>query len=284
MRQSNGIEFERETAAALRRLGWHVEHTPPTSDYGADLLATSAVEKMVVQCKDWKSPAPFSAVQEAHTARSYFGAELAVVVSRSGFTYQARQAARKLKVELVGLRDLDFGAGLDRTAEGSRFRLDEQTRLQEERRIRAEAVQERKRAARRAQDALRDARKQANLELESARLEGSWQRYDNEVESYERRLQRLRYRKYAAAALACLALAFGFVIAKTELGQLARQAAMWRTALTIGDILRASMIGFGLTLMIFLFSVLMLLAIWKDPVPPTPPKGVRPIRTAATSD
>src|SRR4051794_17171107 len=71
-----GIAFEVEVQDRFRSLGWRVEQTPVTGDYGADLVARLAGEIVVVQCKDYGSPAGVRAVQEVHFAK----AKVALVV------------------------------------------------------------------------------------------------------------------------------------------------------------------------------------------------------------
>jgi hypothetical protein len=117
-----GVAFENETGRRLRTLGWQVETTAVTGDWGADLIARAGNEIVVVQCKDYGSPAGVAAIQEVHFARTHYRATGAVVVARNGFTKAAIKAAAQTGVEIWQPHDIAPGSHLDRTA--FRQRLD----------------------------------------------------------------------------------------------------------------------------------------------------------------
>lgn len=130
----SGLAFERATAQALRELGWDASLTSSTGDFGADVVARLGRTCAVVQCKDWASPAGFDAVKEVVYARLHYGARFALIVSRSGFTRQATEAAKKQDVSLLSLHDLKPGCAFDRLLEAQKL-----TAGAEERRLRIEA-------------------------------------------------------------------------------------------------------------------------------------------------
>lgn len=102
----NGTEFEHECLELLSNLGWNVTITPSNGDQGVDLLAEKNGRRVAVQCKNHGKPVGNGAVQEVFSGKSYYEAEYAAVVSRSGFTVAATQLAQKLAVMLVDSANL----------------------------------------------------------------------------------------------------------------------------------------------------------------------------------
>ena len=92
-----------------------MEKTPISGDFGADLVARTGREVVVVQCKDYGLPAGIKAVQEVHFARAHYRASDAAVVARNGFTRAAIQAAATSNVHLFRPTDLARGNPFDRT-------------------------------------------------------------------------------------------------------------------------------------------------------------------------
>ncbi|MFC7539063.1 restriction endonuclease [Siccirubricoccus deserti] len=123
-----GLAFERATADAFRHLGWEVEQTRASGDYGADVIARFGTTSIVIQCKDWKGPAGLAAVQEVFFARKHYRANLAMVVARSGFTRQAQKAAESTEVRLVRLSDLRRHCEFDRSVEAARAQREREAR------------------------------------------------------------------------------------------------------------------------------------------------------------
>ena len=84
-----------------------VEVTPPTCDYGADIVAyDNKGRKWVIQCKRYTGKVNNKAVQEAVTAKAHYKAECAAVMTNSRLTEKARQLAFDNAVELFeGLSD-----------------------------------------------------------------------------------------------------------------------------------------------------------------------------------
>jgi hypothetical protein len=132
-----GQSFERWTAGELARLGWNAETTKATGDWGADVVAEIANEILVVQCKDWTSPVGLTAIHEIHYARIHYAAHIAAVVSRAGYTRAAKVAAGKVGVHLLTADMLHTGCVLDRT--------EKYARMMEERRLRREQEDQRRR-------------------------------------------------------------------------------------------------------------------------------------------
>ena len=101
-----GITFEKECSIILENSSWITEFTPKTGDKGADIIAKKGKIKLVVQCKFYEKPVGSDAVQQIYTAKSFFDATIAAVVSKSGFTKSAEQIAEKTNVLLLTTSDL----------------------------------------------------------------------------------------------------------------------------------------------------------------------------------
>lgn len=97
-----GEQFEQYLAKLFRELGYNVRHTNITGDFGADLvLKTSKGTKIVVQAKRYSSNVGLRAVQEVYTAKSYYKAKGASVVTNNYFTSAAIKLAKVNGVELI---------------------------------------------------------------------------------------------------------------------------------------------------------------------------------------
>lgn len=97
----SGVEYEEYCAALLRQHGWTVTTTPATGDHGADLIIRKGGADAAIQCKHYSRPVGVKAVQEALSARTYYGTDAAFVVTNTGFTPNAVALARRAQVELL---------------------------------------------------------------------------------------------------------------------------------------------------------------------------------------
>lgn len=96
-----GLEFEYEVAKIYKSIGYLVEETAVTGDFGIDLILHSNVKKIGVQCKNLHSEAGVDAVMQAHSGSVYYGCNHSVVISRNGFTRAAKEMADRINVELL---------------------------------------------------------------------------------------------------------------------------------------------------------------------------------------
>ncbi|MEG4171899.1 MULTISPECIES: restriction endonuclease [unclassified Microcoleus] len=101
-----GEEFEEFLACCFRNLGYAVEMTPKTGDFGADLILSKARKKTVVQAKRYQGKVGNSAVQEVVSAVKYYGAQDAIVITNSMFTSNAHKLAHANGVQLWGREQL----------------------------------------------------------------------------------------------------------------------------------------------------------------------------------
>ncbi|MDY6782816.1 MAG: restriction endonuclease [Cyanobacteriota bacterium] len=95
-----GEEFEEFLSLCFGKLGYSVQDTPKTNDFGADLILTKSGIKTIVQAKRYKSTVGSKAVQEVVSAVQYYGADGGIVVTNSTFTPSAYQLASRTKTEL----------------------------------------------------------------------------------------------------------------------------------------------------------------------------------------
>lgn len=102
-------QFEHFCAELLRRHGWKVSVTQQSKDFGADIIAKKNGKLLAVQCKQWSNSVGISAVQEIHSAKSYYKAHYAMVVSTAKYTSSARKLARETNVVLCSWEDLLSG-------------------------------------------------------------------------------------------------------------------------------------------------------------------------------
>lgn len=98
----DGEEFEDLLAIYFKSLGLKVTKTKRSHDYGADLILEKDGEKIAIQCKLYfNRTVSNSAVQEIATAKDFYGAEKAVVITNSKFTKPAQILAEKIGVKLI---------------------------------------------------------------------------------------------------------------------------------------------------------------------------------------
>ena len=101
-----GEEFENLLKAHFEDIGYKVELTPKSNDYGADLVLKDNREKIVVQAKRYKNKVGNKAVQEIVSAKPFYSADKAMVVTNSFYTKNATNLARANDVILWNRKDL----------------------------------------------------------------------------------------------------------------------------------------------------------------------------------
>lgn len=96
----SGDEFENYLFYVFLELGYRVEKTPCSGDYGADLIIVKEKIKTVVQAKRYNSCVSLGAVQEILGAKGYYDADEALVVTNNFYTTSAKNLAKKNNVKL----------------------------------------------------------------------------------------------------------------------------------------------------------------------------------------
>lgn len=106
LKKLSGIEFEDYLAKLFKSHGYHVEMTPPTGDYGADLILHKDQQLTAVQAKCYTGSVGVSAVQEALSGMAYYRCHSAWVVTTGNYTTNAIELAKQAKVQLFGSNEL----------------------------------------------------------------------------------------------------------------------------------------------------------------------------------
>lgn len=104
----DGYMFEDYLRILLFYMGYKVEQTKKSRDYGADLLLTdiSTNAKIVVQAKRYSKPVGSSAVQEISASKLHYKAAEAWVITNNTFTPQAELLAKENQVRLIDRTEL----------------------------------------------------------------------------------------------------------------------------------------------------------------------------------
>jgi Ca2+/Na+ antiporter len=105
-RMMSGHEYEFHVAQLIRELSWAATVTPGSGDHGADIIAERESIRIAVQCKLYSSTVGNKSVQEAYSAKDFYDCQHACVISNALYTPAAKQAAAKLKVDLLHHDDL----------------------------------------------------------------------------------------------------------------------------------------------------------------------------------
>ena len=96
-----GHDFEYFCADLLVRNSYNnVEVTKDSGDHGIDILAEKDDITYAIQCKCYSSNIGNAAIQQAHTGKSIYHKDIAVVLTNQYFTAQAQEEANALGVKL----------------------------------------------------------------------------------------------------------------------------------------------------------------------------------------
>lgn len=97
----NGHDFEYFCSDLLKNNGFiNVEVTQGSGDHGIDIIAEKDGISYAIQCKCYSKDIGNSAVQQAHTGKSIYKKDIAVVLTNRYFTNQAKEEAKILGVKL----------------------------------------------------------------------------------------------------------------------------------------------------------------------------------------
>ena len=109
----SGIEFENLLLDKFISLGFKVEPTPKTGDYGADLIVeNNDGSRIIFQCKRFKSKVNLKAVQEVVGAMGHYAGDYGVVITNNTFLNSAVRLAESHDIELWdGDKLISFLAG-----------------------------------------------------------------------------------------------------------------------------------------------------------------------------
>lgn len=99
-------EFEAYCARLLKDAGWSARATQGSGDQGIDVIGERDGVKAVFQVKMYSSPVGNKAVQEVIAGKAFASADLAYVVSNTGYTPSAKDLANKSGVKLLHYSEL----------------------------------------------------------------------------------------------------------------------------------------------------------------------------------
>jgi hypothetical protein len=99
-------ELEHRVAALFIRKGYRAYATPGSGDKGVDVVAESAREKLVIQCKQYSKPAQRNVVSELLGVQAAEKADRSILICTGGFTKGAEDYARENGIILWDLDDL----------------------------------------------------------------------------------------------------------------------------------------------------------------------------------
>jgi restriction system protein len=106
--QMSGLEFEQFLQDLFVRLGYEVELTKASGDFGADLILHGE-DSVVIQAKRYDSNVSLAAIQEVYAAKAYYGTDEAWVITNSQYTKSAQILAEACDVRLIdGLELFDI--------------------------------------------------------------------------------------------------------------------------------------------------------------------------------
>ncbi|MBT2663875.1 restriction endonuclease [Bacillus sp. ISL-45] len=97
----DGVEFEYYLEALFQAMGYNVQTTSASGDFGADLILTKDYRKIAVQVKRYNKTVGVRAVQEVYSSIPYYGATEAWIVTNNIFSKPAYELAEKNNIFLI---------------------------------------------------------------------------------------------------------------------------------------------------------------------------------------
>lgn len=101
-----GYDFERFLGVVFESMGFKVEFTPESGDFGADLILKGNGRTVAVQAKRYDRTVGVDAIQAVHAARSHYNTAEAWVVTNQSFSRAGQQLAASSSVRLVDRDEL----------------------------------------------------------------------------------------------------------------------------------------------------------------------------------
>jgi hypothetical protein len=97
----DGFQFEAFLVEIFQTIGYDVKETKKTADQGADLFVSRFGKNMVIQAKNYTGSVGNAAVQQAISAKAFYGCDEAMVVTNSYYTKSAKELASTAGVRLI---------------------------------------------------------------------------------------------------------------------------------------------------------------------------------------
>lgn len=102
-----GYEFEDYLKKLFMSFGYSSENLPYSNDFGADLIISKGFSKIVIQAKNYVGNVGNKAVQEVHSAKSYYKCDVGIVITNSHFTLSAQKTADATGIILIDREKLE---------------------------------------------------------------------------------------------------------------------------------------------------------------------------------
>lgn len=102
----DGYQFEDFLVELFKGFGYYVEPTSYSGDYGADLIISDKVKRIAIQAKNYTGNVGNAAVQEIVAAQNHYKCDIAMVITNSYFTKQAKMLATTNGTILIGRDEL----------------------------------------------------------------------------------------------------------------------------------------------------------------------------------
>ena len=102
----DGVAFECYLMDIFNAQGYEAKSTPPTGDFGVDLLLSKNGTTTAVQAKQWRGTVGVEAIQQVVAGQGYYKCKASMVVISSSYTPQARALAKENNVTLWVLEDV----------------------------------------------------------------------------------------------------------------------------------------------------------------------------------
>ena len=103
----DGLDFEKLIGAIYEDLGYKVEVTKASGDFGADVLTLKNGEITAIQCKRYSNLVGITAVQEVTGAIAYYKAHKGAVITNNYYTEAAKTLAKVNHIELIDRKGLE---------------------------------------------------------------------------------------------------------------------------------------------------------------------------------
>jgi hypothetical protein len=102
----DGWAFEHAISTLFRGKGYTAFVTPGSNDGGVDIVLVKDQEKVIVQCKNHRSPAAPAMVRDLYGSMVHEGAASAILVCTGGFTSGTKEFAKGKPIELIDLEGI----------------------------------------------------------------------------------------------------------------------------------------------------------------------------------
>jgi restriction system protein len=100
-RALRGIPFEEFLGDVFGLLGYAVETTPTTCDYGVDLILTRNGRRIAVQARGYSESVGNCAVRDVYAGMAFYRCDECVAITNSEFSHPARVQAEALNCRLI---------------------------------------------------------------------------------------------------------------------------------------------------------------------------------------